>query len=143
MYTGNPSCNKIDAVRLIVGDVYEDMEVLDDDTYQYFLDKNSSSVNRAAVDAAWAITFKLSRWTRERTGDIEVYGSEWARGYRQTLMEFLRNPNTSIMSPLPFGGGTSKSDMLERKQNTDNNMSPFYLGMADADEDCVPPVNDF
>lgn len=130
-YSGNPSSNSVDAVRLMVGDIYPDMEVLTDAEYDYYLTKNSNSISRSALDAAWAICFKLARWTRERTGDIEVYGSEWARNYRSTLLEFIRNPNTAVSLAMPYVGGISKSDMQANDQNPDNVRPKAYIGMGD------------
>lgn len=132
-YTGNPSCVKTDAVRLLIGDIYPDMEVLSDTEYDYYLTKNNNNIMRSALDAAWAICFKLSRWTRERTGDIEVYGAEWARNYRAVLTEFIRNPNTSVSLAMPYAGGISKSDMKANNENADNVRPMAYLGMTGAE----------
>lgn len=130
-YTGNPANNKIDAVRLQVGDIYNDFEVLTDGTYAYFLDKYTGNVNRASIDAARSIMFLLSRWTRERTGDIEVYGSEWARNYRAALLEYIKNPNLSVIIARPYAGGISKADMLANDQNSDNSRPFAYIGMTE------------
>lgn len=132
-YTGNPATVPTDAVRLLIGDIYPDIEMLQDTEYQYYLDKNAGNVNRASVDCARSIMFVLSRWTRERTGDIEVYGSEWAKNYRQALLDYVKNPNLSIFNAMPYAGGISKTDMLENNSNADNNLPSFYIGMA-ADE---------
>ena len=131
MYTGNPATNKIDETRLLVGDAYDDIEVLADDEYQYFLNKYSDNVNRASVDAARSILMKLSRWTRERTGDIEVYGSDWAKQYRSSLLEFIRNPNLSVSVAMPYMGGISKADMQANDQNADAVRPNVWIGMAD------------
>lgn len=130
-YTGDPANNKIDAVRLQVGDIYEDFEVLKDSDYSYFLDKYTGNVNRASIDAARSIMFLLSRWTRERTGDIEVYGSEWARNYRAALLEYIKNPNMSVSLATPYAGGISKADMAANDENQDNARGFAYLGMTD------------
>lgn len=132
-YSGNPSSVKTDAVRLMVGDIYPDMEILSDSEYNYYLTKNNNNINRSAIDAAWAICFKLSRWTRERTGDIEVYGSEWARNFKAVLLEFIRNPNTVVSLAMPYAGGISKSDMRANNENADNVRPMAYLGMTGAE----------
>lgn len=129
-YSGNPSSVKTDAVRLMVGDIYPDMEILSDSEYDYYLTKNNNNINRSAIDAAWAICFKLSRWTRERTGDIEVYGSEWARNFKAVLLEFIRNPNTVVSLAMPYAGGISKSDMAANDADADNARPEAYLGMT-------------
>lgn len=120
-YAGNPATNPIDAVRLNVGDTWPDFEMLADSDYQYFLDKNEGNINRATIDAARAILFKLTRMVRERTGDIEVYGSEWFKNYRDALLEIINNPGLSISLAMPYAGGISRTDMCQNKANPDNN----------------------
>jgi hypothetical protein len=127
-YTGNPATNPIDRVRLMVGDIWDDMEMLTDADYQYFLDKFNNNENRAALDAARAILFKLARLTRERTGDIEVYGSEWFKNYRQALQDMVKNPELSISIAVPYAGGISKSDMLNNDLNNDNAVREIFIG---------------
>lgn len=134
-YTNDPANSPTDAVRLLVGDIYPDIEMLQDTEYQYFLDKYDGNVNRSAVDAARSIMFVLSRWTRERTGDIEVYGSEWAKNYRQALLEFVKNPNLSIYNAMPYAGGISKSDMVANDLNTDNVRTFAFIGMSEDESD--------
>lgn len=130
-YTNDPANNPVDAVRLKVGDIYEDFEILDDVTYQYFLSENDDNVVRASLDAARAILFKLTRWSRERTGDIEVYGNDWFKNYRNALTDMLRNPNLSIFTAMPYAGGISKQDMADNDSNPDNVLTESYIGMTD------------
>lgn len=134
-YTNDPANSPTDAVRLLVGDIYPDIEMLKDVEYQYFLGKYSGNINRASVDAARSIMFVLSRWTRERTGDIEVYGSDWAKNYRTALLEFIKNPALSIYNAMPYAGGISKADMIANDQNPDNVRTFAFIGMSDDDSD--------
>lgn len=127
-YTGDPANSAIDRVRLLVGDIWSDMEMLSDADYQYFLDKYAGNENRAGLDAARAILFKLARLTRERTGDIEVYGSEWFKDYKAALELLLKNPDLSISIAMPYAGGISKSDMRDNDSNTDNVVRDVYIG---------------
>lgn len=128
-YTGNPATNPIDRVRLNVGDIWPDMEILHDEDYQYFLDKNNGNENRASIDAARAILFALTRMMRERTGDIEVYGSDWFNNYRKALEMLIKDPNLSLSIAMPYAGGISRSDMCANDSNPDNNtVRKFRIG---------------
>lgn len=127
-YTGNPTTNLVDQVRLLVGDIYSDMEMLDDATYAFFLSKYSNNVNRASIDAARSILFKLARYSRERTGDIEVFGSDFFKNYRAALTDFIRNPNLSVSVAMPYAGGISRCDMERNDANPDNVVSPIKVG---------------
>lgn len=123
--------NPVMEVRLNVGDIWQDMELLSDADYQYFLDKYSGSVRRATLDAARAILFKISRFSRERTGDIEVYGAEWFKNYRSALLDMVRNPELSLSVAIPYAGGISKEDMRTNDSNSDNVTRDTYIGFSE------------
>ncbi len=120
-YTGSPSTSATDRIRLNVGDIWADMELLHDDDYQYFIDKNNGSENRATLDAARALLFALSRFTRERTGDIEVYGGDIFSNYFKALQLILKDPNIAVSLAMPYAGGISREDMHANRMNIDNN----------------------
>lgn len=128
-YTGNPATNLADQVRLNVGDIYPDMEMLDDATYAFFLSKYSNNVNRASIDAARSILFKLARYSRERTGDIEVFGSDFFKNYRAALTDFIRNPNLSVSVAMPYAGGISKKDMAKNSYDDDVMQGRIKMGL--------------
>lgn len=129
-YTGDPSNNAIDRVRLAVGDIWDDIEMLTDADYQYFLDRNDGNENRATMDAVKAILFKLARMTRERTGDIEVYGGEWFSNYYKMLLLLLKDPNAAISLAVPYAGGISKSDMFNNDSDCDNVVREINIGYS-------------
>ncbi len=126
-YTNDPQNNPIDRIRLAVGDTWEDMEMLSDADYQYFLD-SAGSERRAMLDAVRAILFKLTRFTRERTGDIDVYGGEWFTHYRDALNLILKDPNISISVAMPYAGGIDMEDMLNNRCDLRN----VRLGLSGA-----------
>lgn len=125
-YTNDPTNNPIDRIRLNVGDIWEDMEYLTDADYQYFLDAAGGNERRATLDAVRAILFKLTRMTRERTGDIEVYGGDWFSNYMKALQLILKNPDISISLAVPYAGGISRSDMQANRCDPDN----FRIGIG-------------
>lgn len=129
-YTNNPASNPLDRVRLIVGDIWDDMEMLHDEDYRYFLCKYNGNENRAGMDAARAILFKISRNARQRTGDIEVYGGEWFKNYRDALKLILTNPDIAVSIAVPYAGGISKGDMEQNDCDADNVRQEVYIGFS-------------
>lgn len=125
-YQHDPANNPIDRIRLNVGDIWDDMEMLADADYQYFLDAANGNERRATMDAVRAILFKLTRMTRERTGDIEVYGGDWFNNYMKALQLILKDPNISISLAVPYAGGISRSDMQANRCDPDN----FRIGIG-------------
>ena len=125
-YTNDPANNPVDRIRLNVGDIWEDIEYLTDADYQYFLDAADGNERRATMDAVRAILFKLTRMTRERTGDIEVYGGDWFNNYMKALLLILKDPNISVSLAVPYAGGISRSDMQANRCDPDN----FRIGIG-------------
>lgn len=125
-YTNDPQNNPVDRIRLNVGDIWDDMEYLTDADYQYFLEAAAGNEKRATMDAVRAILFKLTRMTRERTGDIEVYGGDWFSNYMKALQLILKDPNISISLAVPYAGGISRSDMQANRCDPDN----FRIGIG-------------
>lgn len=114
-YTGNPSSNTIDAVRLEIGDIDPDFPILADADYTYFLTKNNNSIRRTALDAAKSILFALSRMTHEKTDVLEIWGHEYVQNYRESLKMFIKDPNFSVAlnNAMPFAGGIEKDKIQE------------------------------
>ncbi|CEF89168.1 hypothetical protein [Pseudomonas phage vB_PaeM_PAO1_Ab17] len=127
-YTGDPKNNVVDQLRLMVGDIWDDIEILTDEDYQYFIDMYNGNIRRAFLDVVRSILFKLARYVRERTGDIEVYGSDWWKAYRQTLQDILKDPNLTTVIALPYVGGVSAKDMAMNNANPDNVARKIFIG---------------
>lgn len=130
-YSGNPLNVPTDELRLITGDIWDDMEYLTDNDYAYFLSRNNGNVRRSGLDAMRAILFKLSRGARERAGDIEVYGSEYFKNYLAALTLIIKNPDITLSIAMPYAGGISKGDMLANDLNPDSPTRSIYIGFAD------------
>ena len=113
----------IQKLRLEVGDVDISFPILDDTSYEYFLEKHSNNLNRAGLDAARAILFQLSTRNSE-TVDVFSVKNTSAESYRQALLLYIKDPN---LNPLyknlqGYFGGVSISDMEANVANPDNNI---------------------
>ena len=120
----------IDRVRLRLGDTTCPY-ILDDQTIDYYITKNSNNENRTYRELLTVVLFSLSRYTRERAGDIEVYGSEYFRQYYDAVKLALSNPELNYIVAVPYASGISRNDMLTNQQDTDNVDKPFYMGFTD------------
>ena len=113
----------IQKLRLEVGDVDVSFPILDDTSYEYFLEKHSNNLNRAGLDAARAILFQLSTRNSE-TVDVFSVKNTSAESYRQALLLYIKDPN---LNPLyknlkGYVGGVSISDMEANNADLDNNI---------------------
>ena len=120
----------IDRVRLRLGDTTCPY-ILDDQTIDYYITKNSNNENQAYKELLTVMLFSLSRLTRERAGDVEVYGSEYFRQYYDAVKLALSNPELNYIVAMPFAGGISRSDMATNQQDVDSVDKPFYNGFTD------------
>lgn len=121
----------IEKVRLEIGDTQlPPFQLMDDIEVQYFLDKNSGSIRRASLDCAKSILFKLARLVDERADVLELFGSQYARAYKDALMVYLKDQNFSVIGYCqPYAGGISRNDIVENITTSDNNYVDVQRGV--------------
>ena len=124
------SNSAIDRVRLRLGDTTCPY-ILDDQTIEYYLSKNANNESRTYRELLTVVLFSLSRLTRERAGDLEIYGSEYFRQYFDSVKLALSNPELNYIVAMPYSGGISRNDMATNQQDTDSVDKPFYMGFTD------------
>ena len=113
----------IEKLKLEIGLVNEASNILSDEEITYFLEKNTNSVRKAALDAAKTVLFVLSQLVHERSGsELEIWGHTWFENYMKTLQMYLNDPNYSIAleNAKAYAGGISVSDIRNNINNTDN-----------------------
>jgi hypothetical protein len=113
----------IQDLRYELGDTSVEWPIMSDAEYTYFLDKNSGSLQRAALDAAKSIMLKLSMRSDSTVDLFSIKGSQAAKNYMQALQMYIKNPdlNKIFDNLMPYAGGISKTDMLNNEANLDNN----------------------
>lgn len=126
-YTNSPATSVTDRLRLNVGDIHS-VEILDDETYTYYYNKNEQNERRATRDLFTVLLFALSRYTQERAGQLEVYGQQYFQNYLAAVKLAITNPSIDSITAMPFAGGISRTDMDERASDTDAVDKPFYIG---------------
>ena len=120
----------VDRVRLRLGD-FHCPYILDDQSIEYYLSKNANNESRTYRELLTVVLFSLSRLTRERAGDLEIYGSEYFRQYFDSVKLALSNPELNYIVAMPYSGGISRNDMATNQQDTDSVDKPFYMGFTD------------
>ena len=128
-YGGDPSGNEIDEVRLLIGDTDTNNQMFSNEELQYYIDTYGSGVP-AAIAAIKGAIAKYSRYTDEKTGEIEVKWSQQIKNWT-TLLEELTGVSSSSSVPMPFGGGISKVDVSNRNEDSDRVPDVFSVGIDD------------
>lgn len=113
----------IQKLRVEIGDTDVSFPILDDSSYQYFLDKHDNNLGRASIDAARAILFQLSTMNSETVSIFSVKNTS-AEAYRQALLLYIKDQtlNPIYQSLKGYFGGVSLSDMDANNSNADNNI---------------------
>ena len=113
----------VQKLRIEVQDTSVEFPLLSDEEYQYILDKNNSSIRKAALDAARMILFKLSIESVDDTVSVfSIKGSQAAKAYMEALKLFINNQalNPLVLDGTVYAGGISKTDYEANAANTDN-----------------------
>ena len=113
----------IEQVRLLTQDNSAGLYIVSDSEIEYFLEKNSNSVNRASLDVARVILLNLSMRGDSTVDILSIKGSKAAESYRLALTMFLRDPNLNpvLTNCQGYAGGISLTDMQANVDNPDNN----------------------
>lgn len=113
----------IEKLRIEIGDTDVSFPILDDSSYQYFLDKHNNNLGRASIDAARAILFQLSTMNSETVSIFSVKNTS-AEAYRQALLLYIKDQtlNPIYQSLKGYFGGVSISDMEANNADPDNNI---------------------
>jgi hypothetical protein len=124
-YNSDPMNNKVDAVRLKIGDTDATNPLLQDEEINYFLSDNPS-VQEAAIASALAIAAKFSVLTDSASGKYRENCSQKAAAFIK-LAERLRAERTTVA--LPYAGGLTSSDKEMARHNMDRVGTAFSRGM--------------
>lgn len=113
----------IEKLRIEIGDTDVSFPILDDSSYQYFLDKHNNNLARASIDAARAILFQLSTMNSETVSIFSIKNTS-AEAYRQALLLYIKDQtlNPIYQTLKGYFGGVSLSDMDANNSNADNNI---------------------
>jgi hypothetical protein len=116
---------EIQKVRIAVADLDPALPLLDDATYQYFLDKNNANITRASMDAAKTILLMLSQRGSYTVDIFSISGGhKSAEQYRLALELFIKSPdlNPMLQNTQAYFGGVSVSDIQSNDAVLDNNI---------------------
>lgn len=116
----------IGKLRLRVGDI-SDLPYLPDSVYQSTLDENSGNLPSSAKTIAVYILGILAFQVHRRMGlQLEVYGAEAFRSYKEFLILTTSNPNFMSYNPVPYSAsGDEVHPLIQFQKDWNKN---FYNG---------------
>lgn len=110
----------IGRVRLRVADI-SDLPYLPDSVYSQYITDASGNLPQAAKNIACVILGLLSFKTHRKLAQIEVFGSDAFKQYREFLLLTTRDPNFMQISPIAIGPGTTVHPLIQFQQDWNKN----------------------
>jgi hypothetical protein len=126
-YSGDPASSTKDAVRFHVQDVIEADPQVNDEEIEYLLTSESSDVLRAAARTAETIAAKYARQVDKSVGGLSLSAGRRQEHY-MTLAQNLWSKSKTVGGqglPVPYAGGISEADKLQKAQDPDR-VDPFF-----------------
>lgn len=129
-YTGDPTNNPIDALRIMLGDLDDVNPIYQDEEIEYFLSLNNDNIQAAFYQLALSILPKFTRFARERAGQIEVYGGDYFNNYLAWI-KMITKPNSPAFQLVDGGmfyGGIDRAEAQKNFLDPSIVDQPFYRG---------------
>ena len=129
-YTGDPTNNPIDALRIMLGDLDDVNPIYQDEEIDYFLSLNNDNIQAAFYQLALSILPKFTRMARERAGQIEVYGGDYFNNYLAwiKLISKPTAPSFQLVDGGMFYGGIDRDQAQQYFLDPNIVNQPFYRG---------------
>ncbi len=118
----DPTTN-IGKLRLRIAD-YSDLPYLPDAVYQSTLDDNDDNLNTSATILAKYILGMLAHKTHRRMGlQLEIWGAEAYKNYRDFLLLTVSNPSFMDVSPIPYSSASDFSPIMQFASDWNKNFT--------------------
>lgn len=113
----------IGKLRLRVAD-YSDLPIFPDAVYQSVLDENDGNLPRSAITMAQYILGTLTMKTHRKLAQLEIWGAEAYKSYKDFLMMTVKDPAFMNISPIPYSAsGTDLHPLLQFQNDWNRNYS--------------------
>lgn len=116
----------IGMIRLRIAD-WSDVPILSDAIIQSAIDQNNGNIPSAAKLCAQYVLGALSSKVHRRMGlQLEVFGAEWYKNYKDFILLTITNPAFMDINPMPWGASGTMLDSLLQFQEDWNKQ--YYRG---------------
>lgn len=115
MTTIDPSTD-IGKLRLRVAD-YSDLVFLPDAVYSQTLEDNDNNLTKCATIIATYILGILSLKTHRKLAQLEVWGGEAFKNYKDFLLLTVTNPAFMSIAPIPYSSSSTDLSAIQQFQN--------------------------
>lgn len=136
-YTASPSTSNRDAVRILVGDIDTNNQLVSDEIIDWMLSTNSTN-EMAAADVAEHLAAKFSVQVNTSNMSLSISAGQRAAAYYALAknLRYQRN-DKALQNATILAGGISKDERNDLDEDTTVIQPGFKIGM----HDWRPPAN--
>ena len=116
-YSGDPTDSTRDKVRFLIGDTDAADQQLSDEEIDSALTDSADEPYAAAIACTSALVSKYTRKSDKRMGDLYIFYSQIAKGYKDLVSQLRRA--FAIKLAAPYAGGISVSDKDSTADDSD------------------------
>lgn len=124
-------------LRLRVADI-SSLPYLPDEVYVNTLADNSNNLPRSAATIAGYILGLLSHKTHRKLAQLEVFGSDAFKQYKEFLILTFKDPMFMQFSPIPVGPGTTTHPLIEFQNSWNRQYAVTQSQQMSFDADISP-----
>lgn len=129
MYTGDPTNNPLDRVRIYCTDTDNDELLIEDSILAFFLQEAGGNEKRAAIKALGYLLFQIAKMGDEKVGGVYLKNSERTKNL-QLVLDDLKTDLIGAGVGSVYAGGISRTDILCRRGQWDSIKKPTSTGDA-------------
>lgn len=128
-YTGDPTNNPLDRVRIYCTDTDNDELLIEDSILEFFLQEAGGNEKKAALKALGYLLLQIAKMGDEKVGGVYLKNSERAKNLKLVLDE-LKKELVTLGAGSVYAGGISVSDVKRRRSSCDSIKKPTNTGDA-------------
>lgn len=117
----DPTSN-IGKLRLRVAD-YSDLPYLPDSVYVSVLEDNEQNLSRSAKVISQYILGMLSHKTHRKMAQLEIWGAEGFKNYKEFLLLTISNPSFMDLSPVPIVTSVANNPLIDFQNHWNKNFT--------------------
>jgi len=109
-------------LRMRLGDI-SDLPFLPDSVYLGVYNDCGKNLNKAVVQCGSMILGQLSYKTHRRMNQLEVFGNEAFKQFKEFLILTVKNPSFMDLSPIPLSTSAELNPLIQFQQDWNKNFT--------------------
>lgn len=130
MYTGDPTNNPYDRVRVYITDTDNNELLVDQSVIEFYYDEAGQNAQMAAIKCLNYLIFTIAKMGDEKVGGVYLKNSDRLDNLKKVLAYLKANMSSGIGAAGVYAGGISVCDVITRRNDPDSVTKPVQTGTA-------------